>query len=274
MSISNLIAAVNERLTHTERRIAEAILADPTLLAFGRVSDLAQRVGTSRPSIVRFATKLGFAGYTELQEEVRDGLSQQLSRPTERIRQADASLAPSQAAILNALTSLFETLDDDELARIANPIVQAKSVWIITGETSRAGAHALLSGLTIVRPDVHLVDEYSIARDLSSATAGDTAVVFDFARYRKHSITAARTLANHGVHIVAITDGPFSPLASLTDTRCDLAIPAMGPFDSSIPAVAVAELIVAHVATQLRDAAKTRIDRTEALWDATETFLS
>jgi DNA-binding MurR/RpiR family transcriptional regulator len=88
-STLDLIAAVSSELTPTERRIAEAVLAEPTLLAFGTVSDLADCVGTSRPSIVRFANKLGFQGYTPLQEHVRSDLSQQLSRPSERIRRDD-----------------------------------------------------------------------------------------------------------------------------------------------------------------------------------------
>ena len=72
--------------------------------------------------------------------------------------------------------------------------------------------------------------------------------------------------------IVAITDGPLSPLAAMTDTWCALKVPAIGPFDSSLPAVAVAELLVAHIANELRDEARARIDRTEALWEATDTF--
>ena len=43
-SSSELIAAVSGELTPTERRIAEEVLSEPTLLAFGTVSDLATRV--------------------------------------------------------------------------------------------------------------------------------------------------------------------------------------------------------------------------------------
>ena len=82
-STPDLVAAVVGDLTPTERRIAEAVLDEPTLLAFGTVSDLAGRVGTSRPSIVRFANKLGFEGYTKLQQHVRRSLSHRLSRPSE-----------------------------------------------------------------------------------------------------------------------------------------------------------------------------------------------
>jgi DNA-binding MurR/RpiR family transcriptional regulator len=60
---SELIAAAGDDLTPTERRVAEAVIDDPSLLAFGTVADLARQVGTSRPSVVRFAVKLGFAGY-------------------------------------------------------------------------------------------------------------------------------------------------------------------------------------------------------------------
>ena len=74
-SAPDLVAAVSGDLTPAERRIAEAVLAEPTLLAFGTVSDLASRVGTSRPTVVRFANKLGFAGYTQLQKHVRSDLS-------------------------------------------------------------------------------------------------------------------------------------------------------------------------------------------------------
>jgi hypothetical protein len=38
--------------------------------------------------------------------------------------------------------------------------------------------------------------------------------------------------------------------------------------------VAVAEMLVAQVARDMPEAATTRIDETEALWESTETFLS
>lgn len=273
MNVSELIAASGDRLTPTERRIAGAVLADPTLLAFGTVSDLAERVGTSRPSIVRFATKLGFEGYSALQVEVRAGLSQRLSRPSQRIRQQVDQAAPARSTLEVALAAVFETLDEAKALALATPIARANHLWILSGETSRAGAHAFHSGMTMIRPNVRLVEEHSMGRDLSSAVPGDVAVIFDFARYRRQAITGARLLAEQGVELVAITDGPLSPLAALTETWCGLQIPGMGPFDSSVPAVAAAEILVAQAAAILSEEARERIDRTEALWEATDTFL-
>jgi len=267
------VAAVSSELTPTERRIAEAVLAEPTLLAFGTVSDLADRVGTSRPSIVRFANKLGFEGYTRLQQHARNDLSHQLSRPSERIRRDDKSTPPVQHVINGAISSVLDALESGQIAELAEPVVRAEKVWILSGETSQAGAHALHSGLSMVRPNVRALEEHSFATDLSDAGRQDVAVVFDFFRYRRQVVTAARAFAKAGVTIVAFTDSPLSPLAELADNWCQIEIPAIGPFDSSAPVVFMCELLVARVAQQLQDDATNRIDRIETLWEETEAFV-
>ncbi len=272
-STLDLVAAVSSELTPTERRIAEAVLAEPTLLAFGTVSDLAGRVGTSRPSIVRFATKLGFEGYTQLQQHVRSDLSHRLSRPSERIRSGHEMALPARVAINDAISSVFDALEGDRLTEIVEPVVRAEKVWILSGETSQAGAHALYSGLSMVRPGVRTLEEHSFGTDLVDAGRRDAAVVFDFIRYRRQLTTAARIFADAGVTVVAITDSPLSPLVELADTWCQIEVPAIGPFDSSVPVVAMCELLVAQVAKELHDDATSRIDRIEALWEKNEAFL-
>jgi DNA-binding MurR/RpiR family transcriptional regulator len=272
-STKDLVAAVSSDLTPAERRIAEAVLAEPTLLAFGTVSDLANHVGTSRPTIVRFANTLGFKGYTQLQRHVRTDLSHALARPSERIRHEKQSALPARVAISSAITSVFDALDGDRIAELVTPIVHAEKVWVLSGETSQAGAHALQSGLSMVRPGVRFLQEHSLGTDLSDAGPKDAAIVFDFFRYRRQVTSAARVFADSGVTVVAITDSPLSPLAELADTWCEIEVPAVGPFDSSVPVVAIAELLVARVAKELQQDATARIDRIEALWEETEVFL-
>ncbi len=272
-STLDLVAAVSTSLTPTDRRIAEAVLAEPTLLAFGTVSDLADHVGTSRPSIVRFATKLGFEGYTQLQQHVRSDLSHQLSRPSERIRSDGNKAVPARVAINDAIASVFDAIDGNRLAELIEPIVRAEKVWILSGETSQAGAHALHSGLSMVRPGVRSLEEHTFGSDLSDAGPRDAAVVFDFYRYRRPVATATRVLADAGTTIVAITDSPLSPLVELADIWCQIEVPAIGPFDSSVSVVAMCELLIAAIARDLRDDAANRIDRIETLWEETQTFL-
>lgn len=272
-STLELVAAAGKALTPTERRIAEAVLDEPTLLAFGTVSDLAGRVGTSRPSIVRFANKLGFDGYTELQQHVRSDMSRHLARPSQRIRSDGDKIAPARAAMNDAISSVFEALEGEKLAELVEPIVRGEKVWILSGETSKAGAHGLHSGLSLVRPGVRLLEEHCFASDLGDVGPRDTAIVFDFYRYRREVATATGIFAEAGATVVAITDSPLSPLVEFADTWCQIEVPAIGPFDSSVPVVALCELLVAQVAEILKDDATDRIDRIEALWEQTEAFL-
>jgi DNA-binding MurR/RpiR family transcriptional regulator len=268
-----LIAAAHDQLTPTDKKIAAAVMADETLLAFGTVSDLADHVGTSRPSIVRFGHRLGFDGYSDLQRYVRSGLTQRLARPSVRIRHDESTLDAARLGLEDALESVFDALSGGEIMRLVLPIVEADTVWIVSGETSRAGAHAFYSGLSIVRPGVHFVDSHTMATDLSSAGPHDAAVIFDFSRYRTQAVATARILSKLGVTIVAVTDGPLSPLVSVADMWCEIRVPGVGPFDSSVPAVALAELLVAQVAADLHTEATDRIDRIEDLWESSETFL-
>jgi DNA-binding MurR/RpiR family transcriptional regulator len=271
LSIHNLIASKGQILTPTERRIAAIVLDDPTRVAFGTVAEIAKQARTSGPSVVRFAAKLGFDGYSQLQAAVRAGVSEQLSTPVQRIRTGN-SRAPVRQSIEDAVAAVFQALNPDRLTSLAIPVAKARHVWVLSGETSLAGAHTLVSGLSMLRPGVHLAQEHSIGRDLCGARAGDAAVVIDFPRYRRVPMLAARELADAGVDLVAITDGPLSPLVSLTRNWCSLTIPAVGPFDSSVPMVLAAELIVQRVAQELGSSCGERIDRLEEMWRTTETY--
>lgn len=269
----DLVAAASGDLTPAERRIAEAVIAEPTLIAFGTVSDLAKRVGTSRPTVVRFANTLGFEGYSQLQRHVRLDLSHRLARPSERIRREDRSVPPARAALDGAIASVFDALEGQRLAELADPVIGADNVWILSGETSLAGARALKSGLSMVRSGVHLLDEHSMGAELGGAGSRDAAVVFDFFRYRRQVVTGARILAEAGANVVAITDSPLSPLVEVAGSWCEIEVPAIGPFDSSVPVVVLAELLVSRVARGLQEQATARIDRIEALWEESEVFL-
>ena len=273
LTVTELIARAGGELTPTERRIAEVLVSEPTLLAFGTVSDLANRIGTSRPSIVRFANKLGFDGYASLQTLARRRVEDDLSRPRDRIRR-DPTEGPSALdELVEGFESAAATVARGEIRAIAERAASAGSVWIVSGETSLAGAYALRSGLSMIRPRVYLIEGHSAGRDLVDAGPGDLAIVIAFYRYRNFSVSVASTLVGQGVPLAAVTDSPLSPLADAAEVLCQVSVPAVGPFDSSVPAVVVAELIIADVAVLVQAEAKKRVDRLEALWSATETFL-
>ena len=76
----------SEMLTPTERRLAESLLAAPQLVAFGTVAEFAAAARSGTATVVRFATKLGYDGYSDLQASVQRDLTGRLRPAVERIR--------------------------------------------------------------------------------------------------------------------------------------------------------------------------------------------
>ncbi len=271
------IASAGPALTPTERRLARLVLDDPTTIAFGTVADLAREAETSGPSVVRFAAKLDFDGYGDLQDHVRASLAEQLRRPTDRLRLA-ADTPPGVARadrtapagdLVEQVSRAVNTLDGDALVDAATGIARAPGVvWVLCAETSATPGTLLAGNLRLLRPGVRQLDGNppAMASQLAEARPDDAAVVVDFPRYESAIVAAATELAAADVTLIAITDGPFSPLASLADHWLGVDVAAVGPFDSVLPVVAVVELLIAETARLLRDRASERLDRIERLW--------
>jgi len=276
-SLDRLVADIGTELTSTERRLAELVLADPTRVAFDTVAELAERAGTSGPSVMRFATRLGFDGYSALQRFVRDDLSARLARPTDRIR-SDEPVDSHDAARRNAHASIDEAFDQATRAAIsamADVIAEAPGrVWIVASDASSPVAQLLTSNLRLVRSGVVQVSgsPAAIAGTIVDAGPDDAVIAVDVERYERSVSDTARVLVERGATMVAITDGPLSPLAAAAAHWCGVRVPSIGPFDSAVPIVAMAEVVIAEVAARRRDTATDRLDRAEHAWGTLDAF--
>ena len=268
-TIADRLALADGALTPTERRVAEVVTADPTALAFDTVAELADRVDASGPSIVRFAAKLGFDGYSALQQHARAALTEQLS-PVDRSRSSvRGGGGELRRRTLDAVVQAAEQIDDELVDVIGQTIARAGGhVWIVASEASSPVAQLLVANLRLLRPRVQHVtgSDAAVAATLVDASDRDTVIAIDAERYEHAVHRITHRLADRGATVVAITDGPRSPLAAIADLRCDVTVPAVGPFDSSVPMIVVAELIVAATARSARAGATRRLEAAESGW--------
>ena len=121
MDLERRLGERAESLTPSERRIGETILASPQLVAFGTVADVADATHVGTATVVRFAVKLGFDGYSQLQASVQGDVSGQLRPAVERIRDqrvGDDTLATRHAEVEIAnVRSTLDTLASGTVAR-------------------------------------------------------------------------------------------------------------------------------------------------------------
>jgi DNA-binding MurR/RpiR family transcriptional regulator len=281
LDLGRRIADAGDALTPTERRLAALVLDDPTAVAFGTVADLARRAGTSGPTVMRFAVKLGFQGFADLQGRVRNQLGEQLRRPTDRLRvhspdpDSATALEIHKQVLSAGLAETLEQVDDVALASAAGIIAGAVGrVLVLPAATSATPGRLLADNLGWLRSGVVFVNgpTASTAAELADIGPDDVLVVVDFPRYESITVDAVGHGSDRGTTVLAITDGPLSPLAHSASMWIGVSCHPIGPFDSVLAATAVAELLVAEVAGLLRTNATNRLDRIEALWTAAQVF--
>ena len=262
-------------LTPAERRVGQAIIDDPELVAFGTVANLARRAGTSGATVVRFAGRIGYEGFVGLQAAVQEELALRLRPATERIRQPTPSDVAGRtlAVELGNLQATLGRVDRVELdAAVALLARRRASVYVLSGQAFTGTATTFARELAMLRPGVQLVTgtPVAVAALLAHVAPDDAVVAIDLRRYDRWVLDSVARVRSAGARVVAVTDSRLSPLAEAADAAFAVAADGAGPFDSQIGVLALANALVNGVAARLRSSATERLDRVEAAWRAAD----
>ena len=268
------------QLSPAERRVAEVVLRDPECVAFGTVARVAERAGTSAASVVRLSTRLGYPGYSGLQAAVQRAIGQQLRPAVERIRAmhpgatAPAGGAPdvlsrTLGAELDNVDRTLSAVDAEAFERAVTLLAdRRRPVRVVAGDAEAGVGAMLASALALVREDVAEVggSDVAVARRLAGTGSETVVVAIDLRRYERWVVEHVTRAVGEGATLVAVTDGPLSPLAALASVSFAVAAEGAGPFDSHVGTLALANALVTGVAGRLRRSATRRLDAVEAAW--------
>ncbi|MBO0748511.1 MAG: MurR/RpiR family transcriptional regulator, partial [Acidimicrobiaceae bacterium] len=169
------------RLTATERRIAEVLADEPQTVAFGTVAGVAKRAGTSGPSVVRLAVKLGFDGFVGLQAEVQRELADQLGPARDRIRRKPPANLLERVArqeqdnVGRTLGQVDSEAFERSVALLAD---LRRQVWVLGGEVSLPIGASLTLQLGQLRENVQVLggSEVTVKRALAAVRSADVVV--------------------------------------------------------------------------------------------------
>lgn len=260
-------------LTASERKVAEAILQDPKIVAFGTVAQLASRSGSSGPTVLRLAAKLGFDGFVDLQAAVQEDIADQLRPATQRIRERRSGdlIANALHADLDNVRRTLEQIDPTDFAETVELVADRRhKVFVMASELSGAAGRLLAQQLDLLRDGIVLIDGPgpSVSRKLVDIEAGDVVLVFDLRRYERWVLNATKRVEENGALVVAITDSRLSSLAQHARYVFTIAARGAGPFDSATGGMAFVHAFGAATAARLRRSATVRLDQIEASWAA------
>lgn len=271
MEAAQRIGKLGASLTNAERRVAEVVLEQPSLVAFGTVAELAAAAGAGAATVVRLASKLGFDGFTELQSSVQHDLASQLRPAAERIREPVGSdvVGRHLQLELNNVQATLDALEPDVLADVVEHLGNsAARIVVLSGDASRGVAVQFVGDLGALRDGVVMIDgnDVAVRRSIALLRPDDVVVTIDLRRYDRWVVDAARDAATAGAWMVAIADSVLSPLAEVAQRTLVVAAAGAGPFDSHVGTLALVNVLVTGVADALRAVASDRLGRVEHAW--------
>lgn len=263
-----------------ERKVARVLLASYPSAGFETVAKLAARAGVSGPTVLRFAGRLGYRGYAEFQQALRDDLDQRSASPLaihDRGRTADGAdpdsgtlLERAAAVAGTTLQRTFDGLTDHDVEQAVRLLTSGRGqVRLVGGRFSGLLARFLAQHLQLMRSGVEMLPDDPSAR--ASAVAdlgrGDTLVVFDYRRYEEGTLALAQLAHRRRVPVVLFTDAWLSPIASDAEVVLQSETGSLSPFDAMTPVLALIETVIAGCLDELGEGATERMRQIEATAD-------
>ncbi|NID17161.1 MurR/RpiR family transcriptional regulator [Luteibacter yeojuensis] len=217
------IRSERDRMSAVERRIADFILENAQLLRDYSSQQLANALGISQSSVVKFTQKLGFRGYPDLKYSVGEAIGRTEDAEGEDAphaeRPGDDALGATlwqRKARAEEATRLIN--DPATLRELVAALDAAGKVFLIglgEDELHARGFAARLSLLGIVA--IRHVDIGRMAAQVAMSSPGDLLIVFS--EHGKHAalLKVARYFREHRGRVVTVTRHTSNPLRALSD---------------------------------------------------------
>lgn len=264
--LKDAIARAYPGMSNQLQRIARFALEKPHDLALGTVAVVADATQVQPSAMIRFANALGYGGFSEMQQVFRGHLVERSASYRERIdqlrrKQLNGQRAP--AGVLHQLVGdsvaelgqLEESIREADMSAAVKLVAGAQRIHVLAQRRAFPVASYLAYALGQLELKTHLLDGAGgmLGENLRSVDAHDVLLVASFRNYSPEVVEAAVTCSRRGVSVVAITDGPLSPLVNPAKVCFQLADDSSRPFRSLVAPLCLAQALVVSTGHQLAE---------------------
>lgn len=253
------IQSIQNSLTKAERRVADAVLADPQAAVFDSVTDLAEKAGVGETTVLRFCRTLGCRGYQEFKlllarDEVTP--SRNLAQNVEESDDPATILAKVTETNARAVTQTMALLDPAIITRTVDAIARARLVQVYGVGTSGITAMDLSYKFRRIGIMVEAVPDPHYAA-MSAALLGpdDVAIGISHSGSTKDTIDALKLAVEAGATTICLTAHARSPITAVSNIVL-LTAPREAPLQGSSFAAKIAQihaLDVLFISLAMRD---------------------
>lgn len=204
-----------------QKLISQYILKNYKQAAFMNSTELANTIGVSNPTVIRFTTALGYSGFPQFQTELQAIVQNDLSslERLDRLRLSDEEDACSELFRLEIdnMVHIYQQIDKQSMEEASKLLFSSEAVFIVGRQISAPIGQFAEYSLGKIRKEVYLVDEWNMCHEKAARGREDKccALIFLLPRYPCHTLNLIRFFEQQGIPMILLTDNVTScPAAS------------------------------------------------------------
>jgi DNA-binding MurR/RpiR family transcriptional regulator len=213
--------------------VAAFALEKPDEMAFGTAASIAAQASVQPSTLIRFAKRFGYSGFSDLQDVFRAELRSSWPDYRERIARVRAAneaggLHPIVSGFAeSAMVSLERLVSqdfDEGIRRGAEILANANVIYLLGMRRAFPVTSYMAYALGKLGLRAVLVDHVAALapEQLIEAGRSDAMVAVSFTPYTPMTVDLTERAAGRGVPVIALTDSPFSPLSPRAQVRFEI----------------------------------------------------
>lgn len=216
MNILEKITIAEPTLSKSERKVAVAIMADPTSAIHSSIATLARVACVSEPTVNRFCRRMDTKGFPDFKLHLAQSLANGTPYVNRHVEETDGPDEYTKKIFESTMASLEEarkSVDTHTINRVVDLMTQAKQLCFFGLGASAAVAHDAQNKFFRFNVPVSCFDDIVMQRmSCMNCTEGDVVVFISHTGRTKSLVETAKIARANDATVVGITatDSPLS----------------------------------------------------------------
>lgn len=281
----DIISKMNEfypTMSKSHRAIAAYISEHYDEAVFMTAAKLAEAVGVSESTVVRFASGLGFHGYPEFQETLAEWVKSKIGTMNRvSVTYGKSSHSEILQSVLTAdqdkIQDTLVSLDPMTFEMAVEMILEAKDIYIVGVRSAEPLAAFLQFYLNMIRNHVYQVRTTSISEifeQMLHLDGEDLVIGISFPRYSMRTLKAMEFANDRNAKVITITDSIHSPMNLYSSCNLLARSDSISIVDSLVAPLSVINALVVALCLKQKEQVRNNLTRLEDAWNNYQVYLN
>ena len=223
-ALKTMLLANRDTLPPRLIQVAAFALENPDEIALGTAASIAAQASVQPSTLIRFAKRLGYAGFSDLQGVFRSELKSNWPDYRERLARLKEAregggphplLSGFAESAMVSLERMLSQASEEEIGRAADILAAADVIYLLGMRRAFPVTFYLAYALGKLGIRAVMIDHVAglAPEQVAEASKRDALVAISFTPYTPMTVELTNRMAARGVPIIALTDSPFSPLS-------------------------------------------------------------